>query len=282
MVREKYRWWRHRWTLTAIAASGACGNIAFVGAVVHGEVSRLILLYYLSTGWSIVGGRLLLGESIDRRRWSSILLIVAGAWLVLDGAAIDPTALSQQDVLAILAGLAHATMNLLFRMAAVVSVGTKNASMFAGTAVVAAALLGGGQATSAAGPAIWVAGGAFGLGWVMAADWLLQAGVSHLPAAKSSVLLVSELPFTIASAAVLLGERLSLAEVAGGGLILLAALHEVVGQSSLEKVAHHGYQYRAGVGKGDTTKPRRCSPAGPRQFPFATKPGPGANPAERS
>ena len=78
-------WWVRRRVLGGIAATGATANLCFVAAMATGEAGHQILLYYLSTGWAIVGGRFFLRESLDSRHWASVLLAFGGAWTVLDG-----------------------------------------------------------------------------------------------------------------------------------------------------------------------------------------------------
>ena len=228
MLSERRHWWPRRRILAAIAASGATWNLCFVAAMAAGEVSHLILLYYLSTGWAIVGGRLFLREQFDRRRLTSVGLAFGGAVLVLAGADLGRPPVTSADLLAVVAGVAHASTNLLFRMADHIPVTAKNGAMFSGTAVAGITLLaaGVGEVPAVSG-SLWLAAAAFGLGWVMVADSLVQYGVSHLPASRSAVLVLSELPCTILSATVLAGDRLAPNELGGGAMIVMAALNEL-------------------------------------------------------
>jgi drug/metabolite transporter (DMT)-like permease len=228
LLGERRRWWPRRPVLAAIAVSGAVWNLCFVAAMAAGEVSRLILLYYLSTGWAIVGGRLFLGEQLDRRRRTSVLFAFGGAVLVLAGAGLGRPSATSADLLAVVAGVAHATTNLLFRLADDIPVTAKNGAMFGGTAVAGITLLavGAGEIPVVSG-SLWLAAAAFGLGWVMVADSLVQYGVSHLPASRSAVLVLSELPCTILSATVLAGDRLAPNELGGGAMIVMATLNEL-------------------------------------------------------
>jgi drug/metabolite transporter (DMT)-like permease len=127
------RWpaiWRWRRTLLAIAVVGGCWNLGFVGAMAEGDAGRRILLYYLSSGWAILGGRLFLGEVIDGRRWASVVLAFGGVCIVVAGSGLEAGRLDWADTLAILAGLAQAATNLLFRHAKEVPLCCKNAAMF--------------------------------------------------------------------------------------------------------------------------------------------------------
>jgi drug/metabolite transporter (DMT)-like permease len=221
--------WRARKILLAIAVGGACWNLAFVGAMAEGEAGRRILFYYLSSSWSILGGRLFLGERIDMRRGASLVLAFAGAIVVLGISDQATGGLSWPDALAVLAGLAHATTNLCFRYAEDIPLPSKNGALFLGTALTAAAIFS--LRGDSAGPlpmtGAWLAAATFGAAWVLLADSLVQFGVSHMPAARSSVLMLAELPMTVVSAALIVGDRISGAELAGGVLIVGAALNEL-------------------------------------------------------
>lgn len=220
---------RARRILVAIAVVGAFWNLAFVGAMAEGEAGRRILFYYLSTSWSILGGRLFLGERIDGRRGASLVLAFAGAIVVLGISDQVRGGMSWPDALAVLAGLAHATTNLCFRYAEEIPLSCKNEALFLGTALAAAAIfsLRGSPAAVLPATGAWLAAATFGAAWVLLADSLVQYGVSHMPAARSSVLMLAELPMTVVSAALIAGDRVTAAELVGGGLIVGAALNEL-------------------------------------------------------
>lgn len=232
------RWpeiWRARRVLLAIAVGGACWNLAFVGSMAEGEAGRRVLLYYLSSSWSILGGRVFLGESIDRRRWASVLLAFGGAIVVVGLGDGDGGGLAWADGLAIIAGLAHATTNLFFRYAEEVPLCCKNGALFLGSAVAAAAILPFMvESRAVVSPDVWLAAAILGAVWVLLADSLVQYGVSHLPASRSSVLMLAELPMTVVSAAMIVGDRITGAELVGGLLIVAAALNELMRSTRVE------------------------------------------------
>jgi drug/metabolite transporter (DMT)-like permease len=196
----------------------------------EGEAGRRILLYYLSSSWSILGGRVFLGEVLDLRRWASVVLAFGGAIVVVGISDQDAGGMSWPDALAILAGLAHATTNLCFRYAEEVPLCCKNGALFLGSALAAAAIFPFLSETAGVLPttSVWLAAAVFGAAWVLLADSLVQYGVSHLPAARSSVLMLAELPMTIVTAAIIAGDRISGAELVGGVLIVGAALNELL------------------------------------------------------
>ncbi len=236
-LRRRRLWWVRRRVFAAIAGTGATANLCFVAAMATGEAGHQILLYYLSTGWAIVGGRLFLRESLDFRHWASVLLAFGGAWTVLDGPAARTVTVTLPELLAILAGVAQASTNLLFRLADDVPVVDKNLAMFGGTAAVGVMVFTLGLArVPEVGASTWLAAVLFGLAWLTVADGLIQYGVSHLPATRSAVLNLSELPITVLSAAVLVGDQLSTAELGGGAMIVSAALNELFRRHSLSVI----------------------------------------------
>jgi drug/metabolite transporter (DMT)-like permease len=67
---------------------------------------------------------------IDGRRWASVVLAFGGVCIVVAGSGLEAGRLDWADTLAILAGLAQAATNLLFRHAKEVPLCCKNAAMF--------------------------------------------------------------------------------------------------------------------------------------------------------
>jgi drug/metabolite transporter (DMT)-like permease len=222
----------------AIAITGGIWNVTYMTAMIDGHASRVVLLYYLSSGWAIIGGRLWFRETIDRCRGAAVLLVFTGACLVLGRPALSLDALSTPDLLAITAGMAHAATNLMYRATAHVPLSLRNFATFGGAVLAATLVLEGGPSSLSLIPiALIFAGAAFGVGWLLLADTLTQHGVSRLPATRSSVLLIAELPITVASAAILAGERLGPIELIGGSLIVMATLIEVLRPSDIPVIA---------------------------------------------
>ena len=221
--------WRARRILFAIAIVGGCWNLAFFAAMAEGEAGRRILVYYLSSSWSILGARVFLGESVDARRWVSVLLAFGGAVAVVGLGSPEGAGLSLGDALAMVAGLAHAGTNLFFRYAEDVPLCCKNGALFGGSAFGAAVILPflGRSAVAAPSGGLWLWVAILGAAWVLLADSLVQYGVSHLPAVRSSVLMLAELPTTLISAALIAGEPITGIELAGAVLIAGAALNEM-------------------------------------------------------
>lgn len=227
--RERVAWRGESRFLWLMFLLGGWANLSFASAMIYGEVVRAMMLFYLAPVWGVLGGRVFLGEGIDRWRWLGVGLAIGGAFFVLGGPAVLETAPSWLDVLAISSGLAFALNNVTCRAAAHVPLMSKTAAMFVGCGVMAALALAlpvlAVEVPAVAGPA-WVWLVVFGLGWLLLATLGTQWAVTHMEAGRASVLLITELLAAVVSAVVIGGEVLSVWEMVGGGMILGAAVIE--------------------------------------------------------
>ncbi|MEO1751265.1 DMT family transporter [Thiofaba sp. EF100] len=225
--RQRAAWRGQGLTLLGIALLGGYANFAFTTGMALGEVVRVMVLFYLVPVWGVLGGRLFLGEVIDRPRLLGVVLALTGALLILGGPAVLQGEVSWLDLLAISCGLAFAGNNIVFRARPQLPMGSKLAAMFLGCAAMAAAGLEAGvQDWPAAPAAIWGGVLLFGFGWVLLATLGTQWGVTHMEAGRAAILIILELVVAVVSAMLLGGERMSPLELAGGALILGAALLE--------------------------------------------------------
>jgi drug/metabolite transporter (DMT)-like permease len=226
---SRWRAWRGSWRgLVGIAVAGGAWNLAYVLSMVGGEAGRVVMLTYLSSAWAVLGGRLVLGEEVDARRGLCVAVALGGGACVLGGPTLFDAPIAPIDLLAIGCGVAHAATNIMFRYVEEVDLPVKNAAMFSGAAAAAALMLAVSSAELVQVPAVtWASTLVFGVTWVLLAESLTQVGVSHLPVGRSSILLISELPFTVVSASLLAGERVTDFELFGGSMIALASLIEV-------------------------------------------------------
>jgi drug/metabolite transporter (DMT)-like permease len=211
-----------------LALLGGLANLAFVSAMARGEVVRVMVLFYLLPAWGVLGGWLLLGERIDTPRKVSVASALGGAFLILGGVRIFAQRPSLWDVLAVVSGMALAFNNVLFRKLSNVAVPDKVAAMFVGCLMLAAPLTWLSKEGIPAGvpTSVWLELVAFGLIWLFLATAGTQWGVAHMEAGRSSVLIITELVATVASAALINGTRLRPLEWLGGALVGVAALVE--------------------------------------------------------
>ena len=233
-----------------VLASGTT-NAAFNWAVVIGDVVRVVLLFYLMPLWSVLLGRLLLNEPLTRAAVGRVALALAGALVVLwpaggfaaDGLPKVPVSLA--DALGLVGGFSFALNNVMLRREAHRPEEARALAMFIGGVLVA-----GGLATTLAlqaqipwpplPQAAWLR-----LAFVLALLFLagnlaLQYGAARLPAHVTAVVMLTEVVFAAGSAWALGAGRLTPQLLAGGGLIVLAALHAAWRPDAAPPAAHKG------------------------------------------
>ncbi|HET7867869.1 MAG TPA: DMT family transporter [Burkholderiaceae bacterium] len=215
--------------LWLVALASGATNAAFNWGVSSGDVVRVVLLFYLMPLWALTLAWWLLGERLGRIDLLLAALAVGGAALVLWPAEGAPAPLALSDWLGLLGGLAFACNNVLLRRERRRPEEGRALAMFLGsmaTSGLLAATLG------AAGQVPWpvppVAAGLL-LMAAMAAIFLssnlaLQYGAAHLPVKVTAVVMLTEVVVAAASALWIAGEAPTPRTLAGGALILGAAL----------------------------------------------------------
>jgi len=216
-------------------ASGTT-NASFNWAVSIGDVVRVVLLFYLMPLWTLLLARVVLGERLTRLAVARVVLAMTGAALVLSGGARAAGAgVPLADLLALLGGFAFALNNVMIRRQAASPQEGRALAMFVGGGVVAgatAAVLSSGAAAGVAwplAPAAWLLPAA-GLALAfMASNLCLQYGAARLKATTTAIVMSSEVLFAALSAVWWGGATLQPGVLAGGALILGAALMSVRG-----------------------------------------------------
>jgi len=225
--------WRSQWALVlGLVLVGGWANTSFVNAVMLGDVARVMFLFYLSPVWSVLGGRIFLKERIPPARWVAVAGAIVGLWLVLGGPELmrgQSLDFTLVDALSLSAGLAFAANNVIARAASRVPLRTKTLSVFVGCGLLSALATGLlGHSIPAMGTLLWAALLAYGFGWMLLATITWQYGVSHLESSRAGVILLAELVVSVGTAMVFGGETLTPMGWAGGALITVAALAEVL------------------------------------------------------
>ncbi len=211
--------------LILIALSvGAC-NIAYVLAMLHGPVMRVLLLFYLAPLWTVALSRLILGERLNRIGALVMLLSLGGAVVMLWRESGLPRPETGAEWLGLASGFLFALGNVLSRRASQVPEEARSLAMFLG--VVAMGLL---ALPGESLPLPATLGGMelaliLILGLVLlAGNVAAQYGFSHIPANRAAVILLLE-PLVAAFAAwFLVGEAMGAREWLGGSLIAGASL----------------------------------------------------------
>jgi drug/metabolite transporter (DMT)-like permease len=220
-----------------VALFGGLANIAFQISMLNGDVIRVMILFYMLPIWSVLGGRFILGEVLDRRRLTTLLLCVGGAFLILDIWNVSWSSFSWIDALALLAGFALAANAIVFRFTMDAPFASKIGFMFVGGFVLVSAILVL-YPTGVALPSTSVIGGAvaYGLVWILLVSYGSMWGVTCLGAGRGSVLIVVELVVAVLSVLVITQVELKFHEAIGCIMVVLAAILE--GIRADEPVAH--------------------------------------------
>ncbi len=211
-----------RWVWPALAILGGITNIGFVVAILHDDILRVTLLFYLSPVWSVLAARAALGERLTAPVISGIGCALLGVLVLLWRQA--SLALNGYDVLALFSGAAFALANVLLRAYPGLALEVKVQATFVGVVVV------GGLALAFSAPALpqahalpvliaMVAGGLA----IFAITYLVQYGVTELPVRLSSVLLLFEVVTAAFSQHILLHGALGAQAIAGACAVALGA-----------------------------------------------------------
>lgn len=213
-----------------LLASGST-NAAFNSAVTMGDVVRVVLLFYLMPLWAVLLARALLGERLSAFAALRIALALAGAAVVLwpAGGAGWPLPRSTAEWLGLFGGASFALNNVMLKRQAQRSDAARALAMFAGGTLVAGSL----ASVLALQDALpwppapawaWSLGAAALALWFLLANLALQFGAARLAANATAVVMVSEVFFASASAVALGAGQLDARLLAGGALIVGAAL----------------------------------------------------------
>ena len=231
------------WVL--VLASGTT-NAAFNWAVSIGEVVRVVLLFYLMPLWAVVLARVLLHEHLTRMAMLRVALALAGAALVLQPAGAGwtlPMPSSLPDWLGVLGGASFALNNVMLRREAHRPQEARALAMFLGGLLVAGSL---GLLLGPAGgvprppmPALaWVLFALALAGAFLLSNLALQYGAARLRANVTAVVMLTEVVFASSSAVLFGDEQLSAALLAGGLLIMGAALLSVFESTTAAKASN--------------------------------------------
>ncbi|PCJ30518.1 MAG: hypothetical protein COA90_09155 [Gammaproteobacteria bacterium] len=211
--------------LLLLAFSAGITNVAFVIALIEGEVMRVMLLFYLSPLWAVLLGRWCLGEKLSTQAMIMLCVAMSGSVVMLWNPEMGwPWPHGLADWLALMAGFSFSVNNLQARKLASVDMRTKTGVIWWGVTIISAIVILA-QQSSIPDVSIQVWAGAWLLGClgIVVMTVAVLYGVARMPLYQSSVIMLFELIVAAIAAWWLTDEVMTLYEWLGGGLILVAA-----------------------------------------------------------
>ena len=225
---KQYATWKKQTGLMfLIAFTGGFANTSFQVALYHGEVIRVMILFYMLPVWSVLGGRLILKEKIDTLRIITVLLCLGGAYIILEAWQTSWTDLNWIDFLALGSGFGLSMTIILFRFALDIPVMSKIASAFIGSSVLTGLAFIPFPATSSQvehSTLLWAV--LYGAFWLTLISIGTQWAVTRMDAGRSAVIIVMELVTAVVSIALLTEANLTWTEMTGALMVLSAAIME--------------------------------------------------------
>jgi len=200
-------------------------NIAFILAVIDGNVVRVLLLFFLSPLWTVILGRIFLKERLGFLGVITLFIAMLGAVFMLWRPELGLSMInSSSDFYALTAGMAFAVSNVIVRKMHILPAMAKAAAVWWGVVFLALLWL---VALDIEMPTVssnWVflQASMLGLFGMVVMTLAVQYGVTRMPVSRSAVILLFELVAGAVSAQLLANEQVLPQEWFGGGLILIA------------------------------------------------------------
>jgi drug/metabolite transporter (DMT)-like permease len=194
--------------------------------MLHGEVMRVLLLFYLAPLWTVLLARLLLDERLNITGAGIIALSLAGAAVMLWRPELGaPWPRVAAEWIGLLAGFLFALSNVLIRRASHYSIELKSVAVFAGVVVVglATAAADGTSSLGSLNADAWAMVGVLGV-VLLIVNLVVQYGLTRVAANRAVVIFLFELVVAAVASWALADETMGLREWLGGVLIVAATL----------------------------------------------------------
>jgi drug/metabolite transporter (DMT)-like permease len=219
------------WLLPALALAAGVTNLGFVWGSIHGEVMRVLLLFYLTPAWTALFAHFILHERLTWSGAALAALSLAGAMMMLWSPQLGiPVPGNLAEWAGLAGGMGFAMSNVLILKASRVLPDMKpemrTATIFGGAAIFGAvASLFEAMPAPPAGSHLGTAALlVLGLGFLLSSNnMLVQYGLSRVPANRASIIMLFEIVITALSAWLFAGETPGPREWAGGACIVLAS-----------------------------------------------------------
>ena len=218
-----------RWLL-AVALTAGWTNLSYVLAVIHGEVMRVMLLFYLAPLWTVLFARLILKESAGAAGMAVVALSLAGAMVMLYRGGGLPLPANGAEWLGLSSGIGFALTNVITRKTRDIPIETRSLWVFLGVTGMAgafsAAEAGSIDAIVSVDAGAWLIMAGITLGLLLA-TFTVQYGLAHVAANRAVVILLFELVVAALSSRWLAGEIMDAQEWLGGAMIIAATLFSI-------------------------------------------------------
>ena len=213
--------------LAALGLAAGWTNLAYVLAVLEGEVVRVLLLFYLSPLWTVLFARFLLKEKLNRAGWAVMALAAGGALAMLWRPGDWPLPRNHAEWLGLSAGMMFAASNVISRHLGGVAEVAKSVAVWTGVALLTLVGLALNPAeldfAADAGPVVWLL--LLGVGLAIGSmTYAVQYGLARVPANQAIVIFLFELVVAAVAAYFLSNERMGIQEWVGAVMIITASL----------------------------------------------------------
>jgi drug/metabolite transporter (DMT)-like permease len=223
---------RWHWLLPALALAAGVTNLGFVWGSIHGQVMRVLLLFYLTPAWTALFAHFILHERLTWTGAALAALSLAGAVAMLWSPQIGlPVPANLAEWGGLVGGMGFAMSNVLIlktsRVLPQMKAEMRTATIFGGAAIFGAcASLFEAMPAPPTGAHLGMAALlVLGLGFLLASNnMLVQYGVARIPANRASIIMLFEIVVTALSAWLFAGETPGPREWAGGACIVLASV----------------------------------------------------------
>jgi drug/metabolite transporter (DMT)-like permease len=215
------------WAVGLVLSAG-WANFGYVLAMLHGEVMRVLLLFYLAPLWTIMFSYWLLGERLNLYGYLVMALSLGGAivmlWVPQHGL---PMPQNLSEWIGLSAGMSFALSNVVSRRAAHLSIEVKSCSVLLGTALLTLPFMlwQGGISVQllAMDGQTWLMLGLLGI-TLCATSYAVQYGVTQMLSNRAMLLFLFELVVAAISSYLLANEAMQLRDWLGALLIISASL----------------------------------------------------------
>ena len=214
-----------------LALTAGWTNLAYVLAVIDGEVMRVMLLFYLSPLWTLILAHFWLKEPIDKRGLMIMALSLMGAFIMLSDltgrASAWPLPRNTAEWFALSSGIAFAISNVITRKSTHLSIRSKSFAVWLGVLLMAILAMPFVKETIPA-PSFFSLNDSLVILVIamslIVATLLTQYGITQMPATCASVLFLFELVIAAITSYFLAHETMEINEWIGGSLIVAASI----------------------------------------------------------